>query len=69
MQTTVYFDIGKEKFLCTGKILTDPGYTSVMTWQAISDDEDIPPFTKGQTCNIADVCETLYLVSFVLLLI
>lgn len=55
MQTTVYFDIGKEKFLCTGKILTDPGYTSVMTWQAISDDEDIPPFTKGQTCNITDV--------------
>ncbi|EDO44262.1 predicted protein [Nematostella vectensis] len=55
LQTTVKFKIGKEAFSFTGKAVTDPGFTSVMTWQAISDDERMPPFNKGDICQVAEV--------------
>ncbi|XP_052821520.1 DNA topoisomerase 3-beta-1 isoform X2 [Octopus bimaculoides] len=55
MQTTIYFEIGQEKFTCTGNILSDPGYTAIMTWQAITDDEELPPFVKGENYNVSEV--------------
>ncbi|ESO91570.1 hypothetical protein LOTGIDRAFT_217319 [Lottia gigantea] len=52
LQTTVHFEIGLEKFTTTGHQLLDPGYTAVMTWQALGNDEDLPKFTKEQTITL-----------------
>jgi DNA topoisomerase-3 len=55
VQTTAQFDINREHFSCSGKTVTDPGYTSMMTWQSASDTERMPPVTKGQTYEVSDV--------------
>lgn len=55
LQTTVTMEIGAEIFTCTGKVLLDPGYTTMMTWQALTSDEDLPPFERGQICQISEV--------------
>ncbi|XP_041366537.1 DNA topoisomerase 3-beta-1-like [Gigantopelta aegis] len=55
LQTTVSFEIGAEKFSCTGKTLLDPGYTSVMEWQAITSDEVMPIFNKEQIVPVDSV--------------
>lgn len=55
LQTTVYFEVGGEHFTFTGKQLIDPGYTSVMTWQALTSDEKVPDFKREQQCPINDV--------------
>ena len=55
----MYFDIGPEQFTCTGKMLLEAGYTAVMTWQAISQDENMPQFSRGEECSINEVCESL----------
>ena len=55
LQTTVTFEIGKEVFSAVGKRLLSPGYTSVMSWQAIPNDENIPPCTVGEEYNISEV--------------
>ncbi len=55
LQTTVTFEIGKEIFTAVGKRLLSPGYTSVMTWQAIPSDENIPACSVGEECNIDEV--------------
>ena len=55
LQTTVTFEIGKEVFTAGGKRLLSPGYTSVMSWQAIPSDENIPSCTVGEEYNIAEV--------------
>ncbi|CAH1786482.1 unnamed protein product [Owenia fusiformis] len=54
LQTTAHFKIGQEKFSCTGKSLIDPGYTGLMTWQAITQDEKMPVFTEGQSLPIEE---------------
>ena len=55
LQTTVFFEIGAEQFSYTGKQLIDPGYTSVMPWQALTSDEKMPEFKREQICPINDV--------------
>ncbi|MEW8341972.1 MAG: DNA topoisomerase [Candidatus Thiodiazotropha taylori] len=55
LQTTVFFEIGAEKFSYTGKQLIDPGYTSVMPWQALTSDEKMPEFKREQICPVNDV--------------
>ncbi|XP_052797572.1 DNA topoisomerase 3-beta-1-like [Mya arenaria] len=55
LQTTVYFDVGGEHFSFTGKQLLDPGFTGVMTWQAITSDERVPDFKREQLCPVQDV--------------
>ena len=45
--TTIYMKIGEEKFSFTGKKVTELGFTAVMTWQAISDEETVPSVNKG----------------------
>jgi len=61
MQTTVFFEVGGEQFSFTGKQLMDPGFTGVMTWQAITSDERVPDFRAEQLCPIQDVCTILVL--------
>ena len=55
LQTTVFFEIGAEKFSYTGKQLIDAGYTGVMPWQALTSDEKMPEFKREQICPVSDV--------------
>ena len=34
--------IGEEEFSFSGKKVTDPGFTALMTWQAIPPEENMP---------------------------
>ena len=53
--TTATVDVNGELFSCSGKSVTEPGYTAVMTWQAIPSDERMPDVKKGDALNVADV--------------
>lgn len=39
----------------SGKKLIEPGFTSVMTWQALSDEESVPKLNKGDVLKIKEV--------------
>ena len=55
--TTVMFEVGGEVFCCSGKTVVDPGYTAVMSWQAIPPEEDLPSSCRAeQVCSIKEVC-------------
>lgn len=54
LQTTALFEVGEERFQCVGKTLLDPGYTAVLSWQAIPSDESVPPFKVGDACEISE---------------
>lgn len=58
LSTKVSFKVGTETFTCTGKTLLDPGYTTVMHWQAFGKNETVPPFTEGEMAKIHDVSES-----------
>ncbi len=60
MQTSVKFAVNSETFSCEGKILKSAGFTNVMHWQAIQPDESLPPFEKGQKCDIKEVAPFLF---------
>ena len=53
--TTVNFSIGDEKFSFSGKKLIEPGFTAVMTWQALTSEESMPNLQKGDTLPIKEV--------------
>ncbi|KAK3593899.1 hypothetical protein CHS0354_011502 [Potamilus streckersoni] len=55
LQTTAFFEIGTEKFTCTGKMLLDPGFTTVMPWLALSNDEKLPEFKNDELCPVNEV--------------
>lgn len=56
--TTVVFEVGREVFFCTGKTVVDPGYTAVMSWQAIPPEEDLPSAIRAeQVCSVKEVCQ------------
>ena len=48
-------DINGEKFSYSGKKLTDPGFTKVMTWQAITDEETVPNVAKNDQLDLTEV--------------
>ncbi|XP_060074052.1 DNA topoisomerase 3-beta-1-like [Ylistrum balloti] len=54
LQTTVYIEIGAEKFTCSGKVVLDPGFTSILTWKS-ADEESLPEFKKDQNLTVNDV--------------
>ena len=54
LNTIMRFDINGEKFSFTGKKLLEPGFTSVMTWQAVTDEESVPNFGKNDLIDISD---------------
>lgn len=57
LHTVVHFQIGEETFTCSGKSLLDPGYTKVMTWQALDAEETLPDMKQGVVCKISEVNE------------
>lgn len=44
-----------ETFTVTGHSLLDPGYTSLLTWQALSNNESLPKLVQGDKVNIQEV--------------
>jgi DNA topoisomerase-3 len=61
LQTVVSFEVGGEHFTFSGKQLIDPGYTALMTWQALSSDEKVPDLKREQQCPVNDVNITISL--------
>lgn len=55
LSTTAKFEIGMETFTVTGHSLIDPGYTSLLTWQALSNNESLPRFSIGERVKIQEV--------------
>ena len=60
MQTTIYFEIGSERFSCMGKVLLDAGFTEVMPWLALGEDEEIPTLKKDTVLDIEEVRMTSF---------
>ncbi|KAK3783011.1 hypothetical protein RRG08_015351 [Elysia crispata] len=55
LQTTIFFEIGSEKFSCSGKVLKDPGFTTIMPWLALGDEEEIPTLRRDEKLSVAEV--------------
>ncbi|KAG8034089.1 hypothetical protein G9C98_008570 [Cotesia typhae] len=55
LSTTVKFSIGIESFSLVGRTTIDPGYTSLLTWQSINENNSLPQFFQGDKCNVSDV--------------
>lgn len=55
MSTTIKFEIGIEIFTATGHSLLSPGYTSILTWQALGNNDTLPKFTLDEKVNIQEV--------------
>ena len=51
------FEIGIEIFTTTGHTLLNPGYTSILTWQALGNNDTLPKFTVEEKVNIQEVRE------------
>lgn len=49
------FEIGMEIFTTTGHSLLDPGYTSILTWQALGNNDTLPKFTSDEKVNMQEV--------------
>lgn len=54
LQTTVHFEAGSELFTCVGKQPISPGFTSIMTWQAVESNETFPDMVIGDSCTIEE---------------
>ena len=54
-ETTIAFEGGKESFTLSGKNVTEFGFTAIMSWKRISDDELMPAFTVNETYPIQDI--------------
>lgn len=44
-----------EIFTANGHSLIDPGYTSILTWQALGSNDTLPKFTVNEKVNIQEV--------------
>ncbi|KAG9334012.1 hypothetical protein JZ751_009244 [Albula glossodonta] len=53
--TTISFSIGSENFSCSGKTLISAGFTEVMPWQGITDEESLPSCEKGDCFTVDEV--------------
>jgi DNA topoisomerase len=47
--------IGEEEFSFSGKKVVDPGFTALMTWQAIPPEENFPQLKEGDTLTIKEI--------------
>ncbi|KAL6259332.1 hypothetical protein P5V15_009247 [Pogonomyrmex californicus] len=54
LSTTVKFEIGTEVFTTTGHSLLSPGYTSILTWQALGSNDTLPKFMSDEKVNIQE---------------
>lgn len=55
LSTTATILINEEIFSVTGKTLLDPGYTTVMTWQAFDKNEIVPNLKENEIVPIKDM--------------
>ncbi|XP_064209332.1 DNA topoisomerase 3-beta-1 isoform X1 [Anguilla rostrata] len=55
LQTTIAFSIGSEAFSCSGKTLISAGFTEVMPWQGIPEEESLPDCVKGDAFTVDEV--------------
>uniref|UniRef100_A0A671RCG6 DNA topoisomerase n=2 Tax=Sinocyclocheilus anshuiensis TaxID=1608454 RepID=A0A671RCG6_9TELE len=55
LQTTISFSIGTESFTCSGKTLISAGYTEVMPWQGIAQEEALPVCERGDTFTVDEI--------------
>jgi len=53
-----------ETFTATGHSLLDPGYTSVLTWQALGNNDTLPKFTPDERVQIQEVRGSRYPYAF-----
>lgn len=44
-----------EVFTANGHSSIDPGYTNILTWQALGSNDTLPRFTPGEKVNIQEV--------------
>lgn len=44
-----------EIFTVTGHSLLSPGYTNILTWQALGSSDTLPKFTSDEKVNIQEV--------------
>ena len=54
-QTSVNIDCGGEQFSMTGKKVTDPGFTVIMTHQAIPPEDSVPHLVQGTKLKVKEV--------------
>ena len=55
LSTVIKFDINGEKFSYSGKKVTELGFTALMTWQTITDEESVPNLNKNDIIDVAEV--------------
>uniref|UniRef100_A0A914WQU9 DNA topoisomerase n=1 Tax=Plectus sambesii TaxID=2011161 RepID=A0A914WQU9_9BILA len=53
--TTLHMTIGDEQFSASGKALIDEGFTKVMPWLGIGDDEQLPELRRGDRLAVKDL--------------
>ncbi|CAF4968388.1 unnamed protein product [Rotaria sp. Silwood1] len=54
-ETTVLFDASNEAFSLSGKNVIEPGFTTIMPWKRVSNDEPIPSLTINEIFTIEDI--------------
>ncbi|CAG9836094.1 unnamed protein product [Diabrotica balteata] len=54
LTTTALMTINNEEFSVTGKALTEPGFTTVMPWQALGKNEILPDLTANELVPITE---------------
>ncbi|KHJ94952.1 DNA topoisomerase [Oesophagostomum dentatum] len=52
--TTITITCGEEIFILTGKAVKDPGFTEVMTWLNVEDDQKLPPLSRGDELTLKE---------------
>ncbi len=55
MATTLSISVGEEAFSFCGKKLLEPGFTAVMTWQALTEEESVPKLNKGDELPVKEL--------------
>lgn len=51
----VEFEVNQECFFVSGKRLIDAGYTRIMNWQALNQEEHLPVFQLHQSIPVVEV--------------
>lgn len=55
-----------ETFTTNGHSLLEPGYTSILTWQALGNNDTLPKFIPGEKVIIQEVLKHIQLTSIIL---
>ena len=51
--------MGEERFSLTGKKVTEPGFTAVISWQAVPAEESLPQLNQGDRLTVKEVRKKL----------